>query len=353
MLSMLSRDSRIDRALNSVHASATDVASLELDHGRLVIFSDQHRGVRNGEDDFARCEPAYAAALDFYFAQNHTLIVLGDAEELWEESPAAVMRAHERTLRSEARFHAQNRYIRVAGNHDDAWQSSGAVARHLEPLFGRVLPVHQALRIPVMDRGRQLGEIFLTHGHQGTGDSDRFAALSRLIVRFVWRPLQRLTGYSFNTPSKDFSLRERHDETMYGWAASRTRTVLIVGHTHRPVFKSQKHAAQLRAEIARLEGLLKKRGQDSELLQQMNDLRLRLEQVLAQDGAPEAPDNSADALNKPCYFNSGCCCYPDGDITGIEIARGEIRLVRWSSMPEKPVKVLAYAPLAGVFEALN
>jgi hypothetical protein len=31
----------------------------------------------------------------------------------------------------------------------------------------------------------------------------------------------------------------------------------------------------------------------------------------------------------PCYFNTGCCSFPDGDITGIEIAGGEMRLVRW------------------------
>jgi hypothetical protein len=33
----------------------------------------------------------------------------------------------------------------------------------------------------------------------------------------------------------------------------------------------------------------------------------------------------------PTYFNSGCCCYSDGDITGIEIADEKIRLIRWNS----------------------
>ena len=32
---------------------------------------------------------------------------------------------------------------------------------------------------------------------------------------------------------------------------------------------------------------------------------------------------------KPAYFNTGCCCYNDGDITGIEIAEGYIRLIKW------------------------
>ena len=32
---------------------------------------------------------------------------------------------------------------------------------------------------------------------------------------------------------------------------------------------------------------------------------------------------------KPSYFNSGCCCYNDDDITGIEIADGKIALIKW------------------------
>jgi hypothetical protein len=31
----------------------------------------------------------------------------------------------------------------------------------------------------------------------------------------------------------------------------------------------------------------------------------------------------------PLYFNSGCCCFVDGDITGIEIGDGDIRLIKW------------------------
>jgi len=34
---------------------------------------------------------------------------------------------------------------------------------------------------------------------------------------------------------------------------------------------------------------------------------------------------------KPTYFNSGCCCFSDGDITGIEIADGCIRLIKWQT----------------------
>jgi hypothetical protein len=38
---------------------------------------------------------------------------------------------------------------------------------------------------------------------------------------------------------------------------------------------------------------------------------------------------------KPTYFNSGCCCYSDGDITGIEIADGCIRLIKWKTKNDR------------------
>jgi hypothetical protein len=33
-------------------------------------------------------------------------------------------------------------------------------------------------------------------------------------------------------------------------------------------------------------------------------------------------------MDFPCYFNTGCCCFPDSDVTCLEI-NGELRLVRW------------------------
>jgi UDP-2,3-diacylglucosamine pyrophosphatase LpxH len=347
---MLVRDERIDKALSAAYADAQEIAPFEVDRGRIVILSDQHRGARNGADDFVPAETAYNAALDHYYAQGYLLTVLGDAEELWEERPEVVLKAHEKSLRNEVRFHQDGRYLRVHGNHDDAWLSERVTQKHLVPLFGSLPRMATGYRMKVVDRGKPLGEFFLTHGHQGTGDSDRFAGLSKLIVRYLWRPLQRLTRYSFNTPSTDFSLREHHDQTMYSWAAGRHNTVLIVGHTHRPVFKSQKHSVQLKRAIAQLETQLKERGDDSELLHQLNDLRLRLEHVLKQDG--QSADQEDADMSKPCYFNTGCCCFPDGDITGIELIGSEIRLVRWSNTPDKQQKILARTSLRDVFEAL-
>jgi hypothetical protein len=44
---------------------------------------------------------------------------------------------------------------------------------------------------------------------------------------------------------------------------------------------------------------------------------------------------------KPTYFNSGCCCYNDGTITGIEICDGFIRLIKWSLLDGEPARAVA------------
>lgn len=59
-------------------------------------------------------------------------------------------------------------------------------------------------------------------------------------------------------------------------------------------------------------------------------------------------------MTKPCYFNTGCCCYLDGDITGLELADGEIRLVRWpDDFDQPPPKILATTPLKDVLAACS
>ena len=56
----------------------------------------------------------------------------------------------------------------------------------------------------------------------------------------------------------------------------------------------------------------------------------------------------------PCYFNTGCCSYGDGDVTGIEISGGMIRLVRWLDDEAAPkAKQLAEEPLRDVLHAVE
>ena len=60
--------------------------SFPLDTGKFIVLSDQHKGAKNGADDFASNERNYLAALNYYFQNNYFYINLGDSEELWENT---------------------------------------------------------------------------------------------------------------------------------------------------------------------------------------------------------------------------------------------------------------------------
>jgi predicted phosphodiesterase len=324
-----------------------DELERDLESLKLVVFSDHHRGARDPVDDFLRCEPAYCAALGHYLESGYELVVLGDVEELWKNSPRRVVDAYRDTLRLEAEFHARGRYHRVWGNHDDDWSRSGAVKR-LQKAFDTPLEVSEAIKLTVRrPDGGPAPLLFLVHGHQGTKTSDRFAPLSRLVVRVGWRRLQRGIGLAGTTPAQDFDLRARHDRAMFEWARGRApQLVLVAGHTHRPVFWTSKpppprvrEPREIRAELEEA-----RKREDPAVV-----TRLRAELEFAEAELRE--ERTAFTLSPPSYFNTGCCSFGDGDITGIEIAEGEFRLVKWPrEAPER--EILAHEKVTDVLDAV-
>jgi hypothetical protein len=189
------------------------------------------------------------------------------------------------------------------------------------------------------------------HGHQGTFSSDQIAPISRLLARYVWRPIQRIFKIKVNTPATDFELRYAHESAMYAWSQDQDKLVLIAGHTHRPVFKSRSREEILREALAQAEEQLSKDPGNARLQEQVARLAAELEWALAQNQlAPK--DIPTIEFKKPSYFNTGCCAFRDGDITGLEFSDGEIRLVRWPDDEDRPLpKVLAQARLKDVFAA--
>jgi hypothetical protein len=138
---------------------------------------------------------------------------------------------------------------------------------------------------------------------------------------------------------------------MYSWAEKQSKLVLIAGHTHRPVFKSQSHEAQIEAELAALRAQI--RGEpDDRQRRTRAALCAELEWVSAQ-GQQRPGRSEGIEMAKPCYFNTGCCSFLDGDVTGIEIAGGEIRLVRFPDDQGQPEpEILTSTPLGDVFDYL-
>jgi predicted phosphodiesterase len=355
-LASATRDTRYHRrvaaALDRSVAEARRQEPLVLDvsRDRWIIFSDHHRGARNRADDFRWSERAYNAALAKYHAMGHHLAVLGDADELWQERPGVIIEAYQHTLELEARFHHDARFHRVWGNHDDAWSAELLVRHYLQPVFkGEPLRMREHLLIRVTDGGEELGTLFLVHGHQGTGASDRWSRLARVPVRYVWRNVQRATGYGWSTPATDWRLRARHNIALYSWARRQPGLVLIAGHTHRPVFKSRSHADQVQEELETARRRLAASPDDSALRAAVGDLAAELEWVRTRENQRSGPEGTTE-MDVPSYFNSGCCSFRNGHITGLELADAEIRLVRWPDDDDRPrAKILARSSLQEVF----
>jgi hypothetical protein len=114
---------------------------------------------------------------------------------------------------------------------------------------------------------------------------------------------------------------------MYEWAAEQKDVMLVTGHTHQPVFNSLTHLEKLYRQFQ----LAEKDKNAQQLVTLLDEIKKREKEFTAV---------SADYMNmKPVYFNTGCCCYNDGDITGIEISEGGIRLVKWSMVKGNPERV--------------
>lgn len=296
-----------------------------LEKDRLIILSDQHKGARDGADDFQRCERSYNAALTYYNELKYHLVLLGDVEELWENSFEEVASCYETTLELEAAFHTPDRrYTRLWGNHDLAWSDYDLFEdRMTEHGVGDVRPI-EALRLVLREpSGEVAGELFLVHGHQGTESSDKYRVPSQLLVRHGWRRLQRLLNRPWNTPVVDWALRGEHAEDMAAWAGH-NRCALIAGHTHLPVFPgAQKEPAITPEQVVVPEG-----EADPVRREALRQARLGWAEAEQERLSRQEPPNSS-----PWYFNTGCCSFGDGDITGIELSEGKIKLIRWPCEP--------------------
>jgi hypothetical protein len=260
---------------------------------KFIIFSDHHKGNKDHGDDFAGNEKNYLPALDYYFSNKYNYINLGDSEELWKYKPDQVISKNIKALNSEARFHSQKKYFKTFGNHDLTWKNKLDVDIWFKGIFKLPLPVFEGLLLKTDIGGKPLS-VFLTHGHQGDKMSDN-NIISTWLVSHIWRPLQRYLELNVNTPAKDFALRDRHNIMMYEWSSYKKNLLLITGHTHKPVFASGLYSDHPSNHIPGQK--VTATGERKKLI--------------------------------PSYFNSGCCCYNDDDITGIEIAGGQIRLVKW------------------------
>ncbi len=241
-------------------------------HSRLVFFSDLHRGDAGRADAFVRNRAIFLGALEYYWERGFTYIEVGDGDELWKNSSfLEVRRAHGAVFDTLHRFHEAGRLRLLGGNHDGI------------PSGGRDgLPVSEALLLQFRETEQ---EVIVLHGHQADFKNDRLQPALQWFARHIWRHLQD-HGLRNTLPDvEDLPAARRivrgvahlamanqgAIENRLKALAQNLGRAIICGHTHRPAF---------------------------------------------------APEGGVP------YFNSGSGIQP-GYITGLEIAQGQIALIRW------------------------
>jgi predicted phosphodiesterase len=298
-----------------------------------------------------KAETSYLAALDYYFENKFQYISLGDSEELWENTLMQVKKHNTITFEAEKKFILKDRFFKVFGNHDLYWDNSLIVSQQLKAIYGKKLRVFEGVilekdnkeeRIQKQKNGETFSflkkkpeaddealpiancpiTIFLTHGHQGDASSDG-NWFSKFFVANIWAPLQSYLRINFNTPAYDEDLKTAHNLIMYEWSAKYKSLVLITGHTHQPVFESLTHPERLYKKLA------------DAIKANRTDEANEIEQEIKRRGRDYKTTPAQYLAVKPSYFNSGCCCYRDGDITGIEITHEKISLVKWNIHKER------------------
>jgi predicted phosphodiesterase len=152
-------------------------------------------------------------------------------------------------------------------------------ANRYEPLFENIT-VQEGLVLKHQPTGKSL---FVVHGHQGDPRDDRFWRSGKFFVRHFWRRME-LLGFKDITSAAKNNVKKKHVENkLFEWAAE-NQTILIAGHTHRPV-------------------------------------------------CPLDPKN--------LYFNDGSCVHPTS-ITGLEIVHSGITLVKWCVRPTEDMRLYVH-----------
>lgn len=290
--------------LDEVFAQASQADQIVLfdDSSRIVILSDSHRGDGAWTDDFAQNAALFNFALNYYYDNRYTYIEAGDGDELWENADFAPIREfHHRIFDTMVKFHQQDRFYLMWGNHDIEREDPEVVTRQLatyrdererdeqgqpkeKRLFGPI-----SAREGIVLQHRVSGQrFFVVHGHQGGGVNDEHWRVGRFTVRHFWSRLQFFGWKDPTRPSQNVRQQHEVENAISSWICDHRQPV-ICGHTHRSAFPLR-------------------------------------------HGIP--------------YFNTGSSVFPRL-VTGIEIVDGQIALVGWEAMPDGR-GIVRYCRVGGV-----
>ncbi len=248
------------------------------DSSKIILFSDCHRGDGSWSDDFAHNQNIFCHALNYYYKKGFTYIELGDGDELWKYQKFSDIReAHSLTFEIMSKYHKHNKFFMIWGNHNNTWENIQNVKKYLYQYYqernSKYIPLFPDIKTHegiVLKYKKTNNRIFLVHGHQGDLRNDVFWWFFSFLSKILWKPLQLFGIKDPTSPAKSFTIRVKVERRITEWV-KKNKQMVIAGHTHRSIF-------------------------------------------------PKKGD--------PSYFNTGSCVHPLC-ITGIEIAEGNITLIKW------------------------
>lgn len=201
--------SRIDGALNrALHLPLSRCS-------RYVVISDCHRGEGTANDNFLKNQHLYFAALEYYLEHGFFYLELGDGEELWENRCAKrIAECHENVYDMFERYEKDCRILRLYGNHNMELRG--------------VLP--EAVILKNQEGG---SDICMIHGHQADFFNAVCWRLSRFLVRYLWKPLERSGVNDPTSAARNYKKAARYEKCMEDWTRKHG-CYLAAGHSHRP-----------------------------------------------------------------------------------------------------------------------
>lgn len=331
----MSQDKALTRKKLSALLQSPDVKELDIEANKYVIISDVHLGDGSRADDLRENQETLMAALVHYNEQGYQLILLGDIEEFWQFELEKIRQRYNDTVYKKIRAFGDDRVHRVFGNHDSEWCSYPDPAKSHSERPGCAV---EALKMKDF-QGKTC--ILLVHGHQGSTESDKNSWLSRAFVR-AYKGVEPVAKLDPHTSATKSQVTKEYEQILYSWAKE-SKVILICGHSHRAIFASRPYADCLEEKIAGLQAEIYANPSDKEFVKKKIKEISRWITKLQDEKLKNRDIDPVEANRKalPCYFNTGCALFTDG-ITTIEIADGEIRLVKWDKDTGKKPRFEVY-----------
>jgi len=318
---MTTKKGSLNQQLDRLWHEEKDVKTLSTRGNKFVIISDMHMGNGEKADDFKNNEDAVVRAFNHYKDKGYSLILLGDVEELWQFTAEEVADRYNDSVYEAIRAFGDDRVYRVFGNHDFDWKTKDPI--RTKPSL--VYPVYEGIKLK--DK-KGIPKILLIHGHQGTKDSDENSFSSRAFV-MLYRYIEPHVKVDEAIAAPRSVITQKFEKERFNWA-KKNNVILICGHTHRAVFRSESRLDILKRKRDDLQDQLVLSNADpmsSERIELTRSID-RLNKEIQYETRLGREYASLGTTPPPHYFNTGCALYTDG-ITVIEVESSLIKLVKW------------------------